>query len=57
MEPLNPIENDVEPLQLLGWLESLLAAGRIVDVTEWNKAVSQLQGSARGRYGSVVAEE
>lgn len=57
MEPLNPLQHDVEPYQLLGWLESVIAAGRIVDVTEWNTAVKSLQGGAKGRYGSVVAEE
>lgn len=57
MDPLNPIKHDVEPHQMLGWLESVLAAGRIVDVAEWNEAVKALQGGAKGRYGSVVAEE
>lgn len=45
MEPLNPIDNQVHPYRLLGWLESLLASGRIVDVTEWNKAVEALRGT------------
>lgn len=47
MEPLNPIEHNVHPYQLLGWLQSQLAAGRIVDVTEWNQAVEALQGTNR----------
>lgn len=45
MEPLNPIEHQVHPYRLLGWLEASLRSGRIVDVTEWNKAVEALQGT------------
>lgn len=39
MELLNPIDLGVNPHRLLGYLESLIQHGRIVDATAWNQAV------------------
>jgi hypothetical protein len=38
-------DHDVSPLQLLGWLRSVLDDGRTIDVAEWNKAVTTLAGT------------
>jgi hypothetical protein len=34
--------NEFQGQQLLGWLYSSLKGGRVVDVAEWNHAVTQI---------------
>ena len=43
-EAMDPLEYRVSPMQLLGWLRADLDSGQTIDVAEWNKAVTALQG-------------
>jgi hypothetical protein len=43
--PLDAL-SEARSQQLLGWLYASLNAGKVVDVAEWNRAVTTLSASA-----------